>query len=152
MSGAKVSESDFPSPFVSVNFRGAASCTSVSLCAMLYAATFFAVQFMMRFKGLHNREFVECHKKAWIQLLNILHVYLYNSVNVVTVIILWVSTLLHCATLVLCILKEQKVRFFKFAMSLSLVASLANWLIHWLTRTFTSGTKTLDYKQMQRFF
>ena len=121
----------------------------MAICALIYMTTFFAVQFMMRFRKAHNREFVECHKKAWIQLLSILHIYLYNRLNVATVIILWVTTLLHCATLVLCLLVEQKTKFFKYAMSLSLGVGLLNWIIHWLTRTFTSGSTILEAQNLE---
>lgn len=130
---------DVPSPMISVAFRKSGSSISVALCTILYIVAFLGVQFWMRFKKSHNREFVECHKKAWIHVLNLLHVYLYNSQNIVTVIILWISTIAHIGTLVLCVTAGPRVKFFKIAMSASLAISLVNWLIHWLTRTFTRG-------------
>ena len=103
----------------------------------------------MRLRKAHNREFVECHKKAWIQLLSILHIYLYNRLNVATIIILCITTILHSGTLVLCLLVEQKTKFFKFAMALSLSIGLINWIIHWLTRTFTSGVTILEIQNLE---
>ncbi len=138
---ARLADGDVPSPLVSILFRTPGKSVSVGICMLIYMVTFFGVQFWMRFKKIHNREWVECHKKAWIQLLNLLHVYLYNRHNVATVIILWVCTLAHCGTLVLCILNQPRMKFFKIAMTASLGLSLLNWIIHWLTRTFTSGTR-----------
>lgn len=142
--GANFLSGDFPSPFVSVAFRKPGNCISVAICALLYMTAFIGVQFWIRFTNKHNREWVECHKKAWLMLLNIMAIYLYCNVSIATVIILWACTIAHIGALVLTILVDPRIKFFKFVMTAALGLSLINWIIHWLTRTFTSGRTGLN--------
>lgn len=132
-------EGDMPSPFVSVLFRSSGSCVSVGICALLYMTAFFGVQMFVRMKEKHNREIVECHKKVWIMALNIMAIYCYNNVSVATVIILWACTIAHIGALALCVLDAERAKYFKFVMSAALALSAINWIIHVLTRTFTTG-------------
>ena len=144
MAGAKINNNEFPSPFVSVAFRATGNDISIGICMILYLTAFFGIQFWMRFKKIHNKEFVECHKKVWIMLLNIISIYLYNRVSVATTIILWFATLAHLGALALCILEGPRIKFFKFVMTAALGFSLLNYIVHFLTRSVTSGNTSLS--------
>ena len=136
-------DGDFPSPSVSVGFRAPGFSASIAICALLYMTTFIGVQFFLRFKKTSNKEFVECQKKAWIMILNILSVYLWNRVSVATTIILWFATIAHIFALVLCVLDGLREKLFKNVFAAAIGLSLLNWLIHWITRVFTKGLTSI---------
>ena len=145
MANAKILEKDFPSPFVTAQFLAPGNCISIGICMILYMIAYFGVQFWMKFKNLHNKEFVECQKKAWIMMLNVISIYLYNRVSVATTVILWFATLCHIGALVLCVLESQRVKLFKFVMSAALGFSCINVIVHFLTRSITSGNRSLSW-------
>jgi hypothetical protein len=136
-------DGDFPSPSVSVGFRAPGFSASVAICSLLYMTTFIGIQFFLRFKKTTNKEFVECQKKAWIMILNILSVYLWNRVSVATTIILWFATFAHVSALLLCILESQREKLFKKVFAAAIGISLFNWLIHWITRVSTKGITSI---------
>ena len=133
MANAKITSKDFPAPLVSASFLATGNCISIGICMILYLLAYFGVNFWMKFKGMHNKEFVECQKKAWIMTLNVMSIYLYNEVSVATTIILWFATLGHIGALVLCVLEAHRVKLFKFVMSAALGFSCINFIVHFLT-------------------
>lgn len=142
---AKIVDGDYPSPMVSVGFRAPGFCVSIALCALLYMTALVGIQFYLRFKKVASREFVECQKKAWIVILNFISIYLFNRANVATTIIAWFLAFAHIGALVLCVMPaDKKEKFHGKLLALGLVLSLLNWLIHWLTRTFTSGKTMIN--------
>lgn len=143
MANAKIVDNDAPAPFVTGQFLAPGNCISIGICMILYIIAYFGVNFWMKFKGMHNKEFVECQKKAWIMLLNIMSIYLYNRVSVATAIIIWFATICHIGALVLCILETQRIKLFKFAMSAALGFSCINVIVHFITRAATSGNRSL---------
>lgn len=143
MANAKILDTDLPAPFVTAQFLAPGNCISIGICMILYIMAYFGVNFWMKFKGMHNKEFVECQKKAWIMLLNVISIYLYNRVSVATAVILWFATLSHIGALVLCVLESQRIKLFKFAMSAALGFSCLNFIVHFLTRAITSGNRSI---------
>lgn len=140
----KIADGHYPSAWVSAAFQSPGFSISIGICMILYMTAFFGVQFWMRFKKLHNKEFVECHKKAWIMLLNIGSIYLYNRVSVATTIILWFALIAHIGALVLCVLEGPRIRMFKHVMSAALALSALNHIIHFFTRAATSGNTSMS--------
>lgn len=136
-------DGDFPSPSVSVGFRASGFSASIAICSLLYMTAFIGVQFFIRFKKTNSKEFAECQKKAWIMILNILSVYLWNRVSIATTIILWFATIAHVIALVLCIVESQREKLFKKVFAAAIGLSLLNWLIHWLTRVSTKGITSI---------
>lgn len=149
MANAKIADKDYPAPFVSAQFLAPGNCISIGICMILYILAYFGVQFWMRFKKLHNKDYVECQKKAWIMLVNVMSIYLYNRVSVATTVILWFATLCHIGALVLCVLESQRVKLFKFVMSAALGFSCINVIVHFLTRAVTSGNRSLGLSNGQ---
>lgn len=135
---ANYNAKDYPSPVVSYAFKAPGNCISIGVCLILYITTFFGVQFWLRFKNAHNREFVECHKKAWIFILNVIAIYCYNRVSVATTIILWFCTFAYCGSLAITVVTDLRVKYFKFVMSAALGLIWINWVVHFLTRSVTS--------------
>ena len=144
MANAKILDRDYPAPFVSAQFLAPGCCISIGICMILYIIAYFGVNFWMKFKGIHNKEFVECQKKAWIMMLNVISIYLYNGVSIATTVILWFATIGHIASLALCILESPRIKFFKFAMSAALGFSGLNVITHFLIRAITSGNRSLN--------
>jgi hypothetical protein len=144
MANAKFGDKDFPAPFVSAQFLAQGNCISIGICMILYIIAYFGVNFWMKFKGMHNKEFVECQKKAWIMIVNVMSIYLYNRVSVATTVILWFATIGHIGALVLCVLESQRIKLFKFVMSAALGFSCINVIVHFLTRAATSGNRSLN--------
>ena len=143
MANAKFIEKDFPSPFVTAMFLAPGNCISIGICMILYLVAFFGVSFWVKFKGLQSKEFNECQRKAWIMLLNVISIYLYNRVSVATAIILWIATLCHIGSLVLCVFEAHRHKFFKFVFSAALGLSGLNVFVHFVTRAATSGNRSL---------
>lgn len=144
MANAKIADKDYPAPYVSAQFLAQGNCISIGICMILYILAYFGVNFWMKFKGMHNKEFVECQKKAWIMIVNVMSIYLYNKVSVATTVILWFATICHIGALVLCILESQRIKLFKFVMSGALGFSCINVIVHFLTRAITSGNRSLN--------
>lgn len=143
MANPKISDKDLPSPFVTYYLKSQGNCISIGVCMILYITAYFGVQFWMKFKGKHNKEWVECQKKAWIIAINIISIYTYNGVSVATAIIIWFATLAHIGALVLCVLDAQRVKIFKFVMTAALGFSLLNVIVHFATRAGTSANRSL---------
>lgn len=143
MANPKLQENDFPSAFVTYNLKAQGNCISIGICMILYIMAYFGVQFWLRFKKAHNKQWVECQKKVWIVCLHIIGIYCYNSVSVATTIILWLATLANIGALVLCVLDTHRAKLFKFVMSAGLGLTLINVIVHFLTRAATSGNRSL---------
>jgi hypothetical protein len=143
MANPTVVQSDFPASFVTFNLKAQGNCISIGICMILYTMAYFGVQFWMRFKGKHNKEWVECQKKVWIMCLHVIGVYCYNSVSVATTVILWFATLASIGALALCVLDDQRPKLFKFVMSAGLGLTLINVIVHSITRAATSGSRSL---------
>jgi hypothetical protein len=143
MANAKFLEKDYPSPFVTAMFLAPGNCISIGICMILYLIAFFGVSFWVKFKNLQSKEFTECQRKAWIMLLNVISIYLYNRVSVATAIILWFATICHIGSLVLCVMEAQRQKMFKFVFSAALGFSGLNVFVHFVTRAATSGNRSL---------
>lgn len=143
MANPKLSEKDFPSPFVTANLKAPGTCISIGICIFLYLIAYFGVQFWLRFKGKTNKEFYECQKKAWIFAINVIGIYCYNRVSVATAVILWFATIAQIATLAICAVDTLRLKLFKFAMTAALGLTFINVIVHAMTRAATSGNTSL---------
>lgn len=149
MANPRIQDQDYPSPFVAYNLKAAGNCISIGICMILYICAYFGVQFWMRFKNKHNKEWVECQKKVWIFCIHIIGIYCYNRVSIATAIIIWFATIAQIGSLALCVLDNQRPKLFKFVMTAALSLTLINVIVHSLTRAATSGNKSLGLNLSQ---
>jgi hypothetical protein len=130
---------DFPSPWLTLVLKGSGNCISIAICMLLYMIVYVVANIKIKLSKQDVPQWTQYQRKAWIMLLNIGAVYLYNRVSVATAIILWFATIAHIGAIVLCILPaEKRDKFYRYVYLAAIGFSLLNWLIHWLTRTFTS--------------
>lgn len=134
---------DVPSPTLSAFFRRPPYSTSVAVCALLFVLAFYGVYVYAGIKKIHNRELVECHKKAWIIGMMFMAVYFFNMTNIVSVILTWFATLAYIGALVIS-LTEKRVKLYKFIMAAALGLTLLTWIIHWMVKSFTSLGKVIE--------
>lgn len=136
---ANAFELDIPSSVVTLLFKASGNCISIGICMLLYMTAYIGAHIKIRMSGDEIPQWTQYQKKAWIMLLNIGSIYLYNKVSVATTIILWLATLAHIGAIALCTLpQEKREKLFKWVFIAAIAFSFLNWFIHWLTRTFTS--------------
>jgi len=142
---ANLLEGDTPASWVTLQFKASGNAVSVAICMLLYMTAYIGAHIKIKMSGADVPQWTQYQKKAWMMLLNIGSVYLYNRVSVATTIILWFATLAHIGAIALCTLpQEKREKLFKWIFIASVALSLLNWLIHWLTRTFTSLGKSMS--------
>jgi hypothetical protein len=135
---------DYPSAGLTLLLKGSGNCISIAICMLLYMTVYIGANIKIKMSGTDVPQWTQYQKKAWIMLLNIGAVYLYNRVSVATAIILWFATIAHIGAIVLCTLPaERRDKLFKFVYLAALGLSLINWIVHWLTRTFTSLSRSV---------
>lgn len=136
---ANTLDGDFPSAWLTLLLKSSGATVSVAICMLLYMTAYIGANIKIRMSQSEVPQWTQYQKKAWMMLLNIGSVYLYNRVSVATTIILWFATLAHIGAVVLCIMpQEKRDKLFKWVFIAALALSFLNWFVHWLTRTFTS--------------